>query len=480
MTTPAPALDERAATPRFALGVCLLLGLGVRAALLVLAGDIELQSDEANYVYSALAWKHFGVYFDHYRFLWPPGYSAYLAGCLSLFGENGLQAARIGQVLASLCIGLSVGLLGQRLAGPRAAVTATLAWALYLPLAAFTHLLWNETLFLALFLPGLLQLVALAQEPPDRAVDRRVLAAGLCLAGALYVKEAPLYLLPVLAALLPLTAARGMRTEALRRATGVLLVVTAAVLPWTLRNLDVYDRPIPLGSSLGENSFNGLNANYRNFDLVALQSERSRRGSEPLAPRTLLTAQPEGAEAWQRAEELDSLPARLAENTRRGLGFASAHPGWFLRTRLQKLADAATPLSFLPRHLALGHYHGALARAPWRRPIALATLGLPLVLLALGGLGLLLALPPGRARWLLWATASYFVATLLLVSMSRFRLPLIPLLCVGLGCLVSRPPRGVRARWIGACWLLLLGLTLWLHWPVLTDVLPMILGGASV
>lgn len=475
--TCAPASGLAQAGPPWALlSVYVAVGVGLRFLLWSLAGPIELQSDEANYLHLAVQWEYLGFYPDNYRFLWPPGYPAYLRVCLWLFGEGALDAARVGQILASSSIGLCTGLLGWRLFGRRAALVACAGWAVYLPMAAFTHLLWNETLFLALFLPALYQLLVVAQSPAEEPTTRRILASGLCLAAALFIKEAATYLLPVWMLLLALASCLGPGREGLRRAALFGLTVLACVLPWSLRNKQVYGQVIPLGSSLGENAFNGLNATYRNFDLIPLEGARARAGQAPFSTRTSFSAPPDGASSWERAEELASLPARSSENTRRGLRFAADHPAWFLRSRIQKLSDVVVPTSFLTRHLALGHYAGALGRGNLRSSVAWASALEVVLLLLLGGAGLLGSLPAGVSRRVIWTTVAYFIATAALVSMSRFRLPWVPLLLAGMGGLSSMLPKQPLARLRVALWCAALAAAWWINAPVLAEVWSMVLG----
>lgn len=458
------------------------LGLAVRGVFLFLTRGLDLQSDEANYVYLGLTWDHLGVYLDQHRYLWPPGYPGLLALMLGAFGAEGMFATRVVQVLASTSIGASTMALAARLFGRRAAVWAGLAWALYLPLVAFTHLLWNETLFLAFLMPALLQALAVLQAPPGTRVDGRLVAAGLCFAGALYVKEAPLYLAPLIAVLL--AALAGDVVEGLRRASLFLLALAAAVLPWTLRNQEVYGRLAPVGSSLGENCYQGLNAEYRNFDLIPLEKERALRGLPPLTAslRPWFVAPPATPE-WSRAEEVTNTIDRLDENTRRGLALARAEPGWLVRSRIKKLADLVVPSSFFTRHLALGGYAGSpISAPPTRRALGVWAVLCPVLALLLGSAGWFLALRDRAGLWLFGTVGAYFTATALLVSMSRFRLPLEPLLIVLAAGLVAggalRRGRlavaGVAATWTALAFLWWVSLPE--HWRVFAD---MVWGGAA-
>ena len=65
---------------------------------------------------------------------------------------------------------------------------------------------------------------------------------------------------------------------------------------------------------------------------------------------------------------------------------------------------------------------------------------------------------------------SYFGATTLLVSMSRFRIPVLPLFLAGFGALLTQPPRSMGARLRILPWFALLAFAWWLNAPVLSDV----------
>jgi len=457
------------------------LGVALRAGLLLLSGDLDLQSDEGNYVYLALLWNHFGVFFDAYRYLWPPGYVAFLAECLGAFGAAGLMAARWIQVLASAAIGASVMLLARRAFDERAARLAGMLWCVYLPLAAFTHTFWNETLFLATFLPALLQLLIVLQDGA-RARDRNVVLAALFLALALYLKELPLYYAAVLAALLFASGRRVSNVEGIRRATLFALTLAAAHLPWGLRNLEVYGRFVPVGSSLGENVYVGLNGEYRNYDLRPFASRRV--GLVEALPARAWFADGPLADRWERAEEVLNAPDRFAENTRRGLAFAAEHPGWIARSRVKKLADFATPISFFVRHVALGHYAGTPLARPGLRHVLVLWAGLcPLLVLLGAGVGFFAALEDRAARWLFGSLFLYVLAATLLVAISRFRVPVIPLAIVLSAGLATRALDSAQVRRRALLPLVafgaLLGFLWWVDAPETWLVFRLALGGGA-
>ena len=341
-------------------------------------------------------------------------------------------------MLASPAIGAATMAIAARLFDRRVALLAGAGWAVHLPLAAFTHLLWSETLFLALWLPALALLLRAHEDREEEPVLELALFGAL--AGlAVHLKEAPLYLVPLL--LVPLLIARWRRggpLPALRTASLPLLTFLVVLTPWSLRNLEVYGTPT-VASTLGENAYNGLNATHRNFDLIPVNTALQRAGRPILEVRAPFRDPLEGGRPvaeWPRAEELHHLPTRLAENRERGLAFAAAHPGWILRSRVQKWADLVAPVSFFTRHLTLGHYHGPLADL---RPllVVLAVLCSGGTLL-LGLTGLALHLPRTPAAAVVVLNGLYLLATGSLVAMSRFRLPMVPLLLIGVAALVLR------------------------------------------
>ena len=450
------------------------IGVVLRFILLAVVGELELQSDESGYVYLAITWDHFGVYFDHHRYLWPPGYSWLLSQLVGVLGAGALFAIKALQVLASASVGLSTMLIAFRLGSSmRAAVLAGVIWIFYLPLAAFTHLLWNESLFLALFLPALYQCLRVLQGTPGLHVDRRLVLAGLLFAGALYLKEAPTYLVPAIACLL-IPFAGGL-VEGVRRATLVTGVAFVAVLPWCLRNLEVYGH-FTLANSMGENAYNGLNEDYRNFDLIPIDVERGKRRLPVLSSyvvRQPIIAAPESS-GWSREErgtfqddEIVNTVERSKAMTRRGLEYMLEHPGWFLRSRVKKLADLVTPLSFFTRHQALGHYDETLIGGPVTRKLSsLWAMSCTLMVLLLGSAGFFF-LPERRGQILVGLVLTYTLATSMLVAMSRFRIPIVPLLIAAAAVLLTRPRREASRLATVATITVWTGFALlwWVNWP---------------
>lgn len=466
-----PDRNALSLTPLIALTA---VGVVLRFILLAVVGELELQSDESNYVYLAITWDHFGVYFDHHRYLWPPGYSWILSQLIGALGAWTLLAIKVLQILASASIGLSTMLIAFRLGGNmRAAALAGILWIFYLPLAAFTHLLWNESLFLAVFLPALYQCLRILQGGPDLKVDRRLVLAGVLFAGSLYLKESPTYLVPAIA-LLMIPFASGL-LEGMRRATLMLGVTFVTVLPWCLRNLEVYGH-FTFAHSMGENAYNGLNEDYRNFDLIPIDVERGKRRLPVLSRYTVrqgLVTAPESS-GWSREErgtfqddEMVNTVERSKAMTSRGLAYIKENPAWFLSSRVKKLADLITPLSFFTRHQALGHYDNTHLGGPITRKLSsMWAMACTMLALLLGTAGLFY-LPERRGQLLVGLVIGYTLATSMLVAMSRFRIPIIPLLIAAAAVLLTRP-RAEGSRLAAAATLSVwtgLALLWWINWP---------------
>ena len=413
----------------------ILIGVAVRALLLVLASPIELQSDEAHYAWLGLGWERFGFLTDSQRFLWPPAYPFLHRLGFSLFEEHGVLAVRVLQVACSAATGWGVAALARRLIHERAAPWATALWAVHLPLAGFCVLGWPDSLCLALLLPSLALLYDAAQDLDTR----KLVAAGVLLGVAALFKELSLAIALSLALWLCVHTYRNHRHHTSRATLTFLLAVFLPLAPWTARNLQHYSSPILSGSTLAENIYQGWNAHDRNFDVLPVVRST---GLDPRPDTSSALAFPiDTSTTWDRPGGPD-LPARQAAKLHSGAQWVSTHPSDFLLSRVSKAAHVFAPLSFPVRHLALGHYggplgHGALARIF----LVLATVQ-SLALLLFAAVALARHAPPHA---LFWIPVCVLLAQPLLVGMTRLRVPLIPffLIAIAAGIVRTRPPRSI-------------------------------------
>lgn len=176
---------------------------------------------------------------------WMPGWPALLAALYAVFGVS----PRVGMVAAGVLdagTAALTALLGARLLGAREGQLAGWLYALWPGMVYYAGTLFTEPLFNLLLVSTLLCLSYGREGEGHPALE---VAAGLCFAGAAYVKSEPLALVPAL--LFAIWRLDPRPRPALRRA-GLLLGVTGCLLaPWTLRNYLTFDRFIPTSASGG-------------------------------------------------------------------------------------------------------------------------------------------------------------------------------------------------------------------------------------
>ncbi|MBU0640729.1 MAG: glycosyltransferase family 39 protein [Planctomycetes bacterium] len=442
-----------------------LLGVLVRAVFLMLAGDLDAFADEVNYIYLALSWNRFSIYPDCVRYLWPPGYPFFLAVLLRFFQADAIFIAKACQVVLSGIIGFVTMLLAERVFDRRAAKVAGGLWCAYLPLIAFTHYTWPETLFLVFFLPGLYLLLTWWTLAEGDSGAGRLLAAGLLLGVALLIKEVILYLVVALVLLVVWRHRRGSWARGVGHASLLLLSTAAVVVPWTLRNYEVYGRLAPVGASLGENCYQGILRPYAAFDYP--QVDYAQLYGREHARYRWFVERPPGITA-QRAGA-PNVVDRSAADVRQAQRVMVEHPKWFARGRLKRLANWLAPTSFFVRHYALRRYDGTLNVPSVRRTLLVVSIVESAAVIVLALAGATLALRKPAARTVLGWTLLYFMATALLVGMSRHRGAVAPLLIVlaagflsGSGRPWLRRKRPVVLLAIGG---LIVGSLWWINYP---------------
>jgi 4-amino-4-deoxy-L-arabinose transferase-like glycosyltransferase len=389
----------------------------VRLVAAVAAWNIECVYDEcfySNLAGSLAAGDGFQPHAGHY---WPPGYIAFLAAHLK--AGLGLGGARITQVFLSTLLVPLAFVMGREAAtdagrpdGRQVGLMAAVIIAFHPTLIAYSHYLWSETLFLPLFIGGLL----LVHRAAGQGSGWLALAAGALLGVSCLIKVLPLYLIPLLAFWL------AVRSPAHRRLVTASLLLAGAVLavgPWTVRNLVVHRRVVLIETTTGKNLVRGNNAVHpANWDWG---TARSTRGVV--------------ARSGCRQTDLIDLNACL---TRHGIGEIAAHPGRFVRQAGTKIADLANPTSFLVRHIRRGLYGSWPGALSHPAVTIVALFHMALMTLAVWGW----ARHGGNWRQIVMLCVIYIVAVhVATFAMSRFRLPLTVPLAVGAAlALVPAPP----------------------------------------
>ncbi|MCP4248643.1 MAG: phospholipid carrier-dependent glycosyltransferase [bacterium] len=436
------ANSQRSYTPLLVFAVLAAGGVVVRLTFLMLAGELKPQADESLYTYHAVFLHRFGFYAGGGKALWPPGYSFFLHLFLRLFGADGVWVAKLCQVLLSGAIGFVVMLLARRLFSLRAGYLAGSLWAVHLTFIGFSHYLWSETLFQALFLPAVYLLLSWSIDAEGgEGGQGRLLAAGLLFGLAMLIKEAALFLVPLLAVLILWRRRKSSWIEGVSQATLLALAALVVILPWSLRNWEVYGRVAPVGATLGPNCYQGITRDYTSYDYTRLDYDRL-FDPQDWVYRWFIARPAIDAE---QPEVVPNVVDASALRVSRALRLAREHPFWFVRGRVKRLANWAAPISFYVRHYALGRYHGVLNDLVLRRLlISLCVLQTTLVI-GLSWPGFVLSLRTPAARMMLGGMLLYFLTTAMLAGMSRHRMavePVLLILAAGFLSGAGRPWRG--------------------------------------
>lgn len=429
----------------------LILPLGIAVAIrltLVLAFlGSGTAGDENAYLNLGRGWARFGDYTG----MWAPGYPWLIAVLNGIFEDQTANAVRFVQVGLSLWVGVHVALIAAMFGGRRAGIASAWLYALYLPLASFTAMIYSETLFLSFFVPASYHLIRFAREGRLAAPWWRVPVAGALLGLSALTRESTvLFVIPAMAWIA--LALRGHSTEkragkllmrhwahgsgplALAPAAIFGLAFFATILPWTARNATAYDRFVPVAITAGGNAYLGWNAGDFNFDLAGLGAET------PGELRAKIRG--EAPEAWRLQPVLNPADA-MRNNVKDGLTFAAKNPVFFARSRIVEFVDLVSPVSFVVRQFRSVEGFGEPLNTPVMRRIfaLLAVLSVPLLaLMALWGWATVRDAGPLRSFATMTVLCTSGVA--LLSGLSRFRVPMIPMLIVLAAVCIS----GTRER----------------------------------
>ena len=437
------------------------VALALRGGLLWLVPDPTPVNDEVDYWRLAEGLASGEGFLSTFRPPLHPGFLALFVG----MGE-GAVAARATQALIGALSVLPMAWLGQRIAGERGALVAAWGMALDPVLIGFAHLLWSETLYIALLLGGVVALVRDAEGPRPT----HYALAGVCFGLAGLARPQLLSFLPLL---LPWVAwrVRGEPGAQRRRAALAFVALTlatcAVVLPWSLRNL----------------------ARTGDFFLV-----------DTNGPYNLLVSTEPGAQHVDKDDRWD--PSWAAIGNTHYMFVSDRDPGLAqsiaLRRASERIAEAplrfasksawealhlATLDNFIVRHLR-NEWYGGSAPAGVIVGVTLASALFTALLYLTGAVGLIAA-PASPLRGLaLLALGHALLLFAITYSLSRYAVPLRPFLLLGVASLVASGTawrdrlRASPARSV-ACALVAVGLLL--SWardlPLLADMLST--GGAG-
>jgi 4-amino-4-deoxy-L-arabinose transferase-like glycosyltransferase len=267
---------------------------------------------------------------------WPVGTAFLYAVPYRAFGERYAPVVALNVVLGVAVVGLSMILAG-RWFGRSASLVAGLLLACWPVLIEFTTVLASEVPFLVLMLGAWV-----AWTAPRPGLIARSVIAGVCLAGAAYVRPTAL-LLPVVFAI-PEVLGRGRITAQLYQVALAAGVMGLCFTPWVLRNQRAFGEFVLISTNGGPNTWMGnspgTTGEYRRLP------EQVRGMSEPDRDRFLAGE----AKAYIRAEPLAFVKRTLVKLVRlhdretigvvwNADGLARRYPAWLIRGL--KLASTA-------------------------------------------------------------------------------------------------------------------------------------------
>jgi 4-amino-4-deoxy-L-arabinose transferase-like glycosyltransferase len=372
-----------------------------------------------------------------------PGLPLLVAGVYELTGgEHAVVVLVLLALIGSAAIPLAF-LLGLRLAGPVAGLIGAVAVAAYPALIEYQALLLTEPLAATLLVAALLAFLSASSQapsPPRSGTAFRWAAAGVLLGLLTLVR--PEYLM--LALLLPLLwlAREGVLGEWRRglASTGLCLLATVFVLaPWTVRNLIVLDRFVPLSTGGGKALYIGTNLES-DGDSVELREE-------------LLSRQPALRARLERAGPVDD-PRRMVLERVLARVAAERYPGLETDAALGRLGRenlehglTEEPLRFADLMIDKAYAtwtdsaRETMERQPWR------VLQLSIVVLSLIGL-VFLALRRRFEALVLGVALAYMTAVAaLLISSPRRELVVLPLLATLAGVGATALADSLARRW---------------------------------
>lgn len=221
------------------LGLLTLLGLGVRVAYAVLVAPHAAVPGDARLFHLLAGAVAHGQGYSTETSLFaghplptaehPPLYVLYLALWVKL-GLTSIDGQRVVSCLLGAAAVALIGLLGKRVAGPRAGLIAAGVAALYPQLFVVDGTLISESLYVPLIVASLL----LAYRVLDQPSVVRAAGLGAAIGLATLTRPDGILLVPLLAAPVAWRATRGRRRLGL---FGVCAAATALVLsPWLVRN----------------------------------------------------------------------------------------------------------------------------------------------------------------------------------------------------------------------------------------------------
>ncbi len=383
---------------RYSILLVLLLGFGLRVALVVQGQPLQIKWDEKAYVRRAE--RIIENPFQYRDLLRAPVYPAFLAGVSHIAGSSRFSAGILQALLSTFLIAAIFTLSRVLFARRDVALLAALFTALYLEFITLARLFMSETLFITLSVFGVTILFhALKRE---RAWE--FLAAGVVLALAAQTRELLSYfavlVLPVWLAFVSLKQPRPM----LLHVAALVLGLSIVFVPWVTRNWNLEGRLI-------------LSTTHSEIDLL-----RDNWRIELAAQGAPLT-DAEGAEMKSRVRrELAAQPRseRSMFVLRRAFEAMFNYPREWIQDKFSRLEAFWLPFALQARVVRLENIEPA-----WRDVLQGVVSYSAVALLLLGTFGMLLARDDAPKLLIALYILYSLVIFLMTHYLPRFRLPLL-------------------------------------------------------
>lgn len=210
---------------------------------------------------------------------WPVGTSAIYAILFWLFGHDYTVVMLFQVVLGVGVVALAMSLAG-RWFGEAVAVTTGWMLACWPLLIQYTTILASELYFLVFVM-----LAFWFAEMPGWKWPARALLSGVALAAASYVRPIALIMAPLL--FMTDAVAKERRHGAVLACVLAMVAMVACILPWTIRNWQVFDRFVLVSTNGGANLWMGNNpkSNTGYMDLPELDHSNEADRDRFLAQR---------------------------------------------------------------------------------------------------------------------------------------------------------------------------------------------------
>jgi 4-amino-4-deoxy-L-arabinose transferase-like glycosyltransferase len=237
------------------IALIVIVGLALRAAVIVAFHDRPVEGDELAYTSMALNLVTGNGVIDHlgnYAF-YNVGYPLFvLAPIFFLFGENLLAVRLVNMVLSGVSITLCYYVAKEAGAGRLGRLLAPAIWVFYLPAIVYVVYFLKENLMIPLVLGVMWCSLRLLKEPKLKTA----LACGILFGLLSLTGNAALSM--TISTVLALILAPTTYQQKLKLSVIILALAVTVPLPWMYRNMQVLGSPV-LNTNSGFNFYLGNN-----------------------------------------------------------------------------------------------------------------------------------------------------------------------------------------------------------------------------